>query len=81
MFESIVVPDKPQTLVSSTSVIGYSYDDKAYQLVVWYKGKKPSVYRYLMVLPPVVSSIFDSGGSIGLKLRDAVKGLPHMKLR
>jgi len=80
--QAITIPDKPQTLVSSSSVLGYSYNEQTYELFVWFrgKGKAQPVYRYLMVYPPMFSSIFGSGQGIGKRISQ-LKNLPKMKLR
>ena len=81
---SIVVPEKPQTLVSSSSVEGYHYNDTTYELFVFYKGKAGkagSLYRYLMVYPVVFAQIFNSGQGIGNKAQKLLKGLPYQKIR
>jgi hypothetical protein len=80
--QAITIPDKPQTLVNSSSVIGYSYNEATFELFVWFhgKGKAQPIYRYLMCFPPMFSSIFQSGGSIGKKISQ-LKALPKMKLR
>jgi len=75
------LPDKPKTLIRSSSVIGYSYDPFSYQLDVWYRFKHGnSLYRYFLVYPPMISQIFDSGPSVGKKARQMLKGLRYIKL-
>ena len=78
---STSVPDKPQVLVNSTSIMGYSYDASNYVLHIWYKGVKQPIYRYLMVYPTTVAQIFSTGPSIGIKARNILKTLPRLKLR
>jgi hypothetical protein len=79
--QQIRIPDKPQTLVNSSSIQGYSYDDQNYVLYVWYKGKQQPIYRYLMVFPIQFAQIFNEGGSIGLKARNSLKANPKLKVR
>jgi hypothetical protein len=77
------IPQQPNVLVNSSSVVGYSYDNTNYILDVWYKNSKgaDSIYRYFMVYPNIVSSIFDSGGSYGKNAKANLKGLMFNKLR
>jgi hypothetical protein len=76
-----VVPDKPDTLIQSSSVLGYSYDDVNYTLTVWYHGKSKSIYQYYLVYPTTIAQIFNEGGSIGLKARNTLGSYRKLKLR
>jgi hypothetical protein len=76
---NLTIPDRPKTLVRSSSVEGYSYDSQTYQLDVWYKPNK--LYRYYLAYPNLISSIFDTPGSVGAKARNGLKGLRHIRLR
>ena len=73
--------DKPETLIDSSSILGYSYDSDSYELLVWYRGKKETIYRYLNVSPPVMSQIFDFSNSVGKEARKTLRGYPSIKLR
>lgn len=81
MSEISNIPDKPQNLINSKSIVGYSYDANAYVLDVFYQGRKQSIYRYFMVYPPVMSQIFDSSGSMGSKAYNLLKEYRSTKLR
>lgn len=60
--------DKPENVVKgSSSVVGYSYDAQTYELIVWFHGGV--AYQYSNVMPPEMSQVFDSPGSVGAKLR------------
>lgn len=78
---SQVVLSAPQVLTASSVIQGYTYDASSYQLVVWFKGKKKSVYRYYNVFPGAVSDVFDRGGSIGSNASKMLKGYQKQKLR
>lgn len=78
---NFVIPEKPETLVSSSSILGYSYDAHKYELFVFYKGKHNSVYRYLMCYPTTFAQVFASGAGIGGKAAKILKTLPKMKVR
>lgn len=80
---NIVVPDKPANLVSSSSIMGYSYDDVNYILDVWYHSKsgKQSLYRYFLVYPVTLAQVFNSGSGLGLKARNTLKAFRYQKLR
>ena len=78
---NFVIPDKPDNLVNSSSVLGYTYNGQNYTLFVWYKGKKQSCYRYLMCYPTTFAQVFNSGPGIGKKARDVLRSLPSMKVR
>jgi hypothetical protein len=80
-FDVSQVPSQPAVLVDSSAIIGYAYDANSYVLDVFYKGKNQSIYRYYNVFPPVVSDVFDSAGSIGLKARNSLKGYRSQKLK
>ncbi len=67
--------NSPQVLVNSSSIYGYTYDSSTYKLIVYYKGKSKTVKEYSDVMPPMVSRIFDSAGSIGKKAYKNLKGL------
>lgn len=75
------IPDKPDVLVNSSSIIGYTYDATNYVLTLWYRSKRPSIYRFYNVFPPMLSDIFVSGAGIGSKARNTLKGLMYQKLR
>ncbi len=64
----------PSTLVNSSAIIGYTYDAEGYELTVYYKGKSQAVRVFKDIMPPEVSDIFDSGGSIGKKAIKMLKG-------
>ncbi len=72
--------NSPTVLVNSSSIIGYTYDSNEYKLTVYYKGKSKSVREYSDVMPPMVSKIFDSAGSIGSKAYKNLKGLKSISL-
>jgi len=80
---NITVPQKPDTLVSSSSISGYSYDSKQYILDVWFKSSKgkETIYRYFLIYPTMFAQIFNSGAGIGKKAQKTLKGLRYMKLR
>lgn len=78
---NFIIPDKPATLVNSSSILGYSYNDQTYELFIWYKGKKQVVYRYLMCYPVTLAQVFNSGPGIGLRARNILRSLPKMKVR
>lgn len=70
----------PDVLVSSSSVYGYSYDSRTLKLTVYYKGRSAATHEYSDVTPPMVSQVFDSGGSIGLKARKVLGRLKSVKV-
>lgn len=72
--------NSPEVLINSSSIIGYTYDSNTYKLTVYYKGKSGAVHEYSNVMPPTISQIFDSGGSIGRKAYQKLKGYPSIKL-
>ena len=78
------IPDKPENLVNSSSIVGYTYHDSGpleYTLDVWYTGRKGvSLYRYFMIFPVQMAQIFNEGGSVGLKARNSLKGNLHQRL-
>lgn len=62
----------PLKIVNSTLIQSYSYDSEAYTLSVSFKDGTD--VDYYNVMPPVVSSVFDSPGSVGSKfLKQVVK--------
>jgi hypothetical protein len=76
------IPAQPDILITnSSSILGYSYDPKAYVLTVWYKGKSGSIYQFFNVFPNAISEIFDSPYSVGKKLKENIKGLMFQKLK
>ena len=62
--------------VKSSTLAGYSYDDKAYVLTVAFNNGK--VFQYLNVFPNVMSEVFDSGPSIGSKFHRLIKNGGYM---
>jgi hypothetical protein len=76
-----VLPLKPDKLVQSGSIIGYSYDSNSYILDVFYKGRNQAIHRYNNVFPPVISQIFDSSGSIGRKAQLLLKDYESSKVK
>ena len=77
------IPDKPDVLVNSSSVLGYSYNPESLTLLVWFKGRKSAVHVYYRCYPTQVRDVFMSGGSIGSKFRKQIgqAGLLSTKLR
>ncbi len=74
MSEAKDTNNSPASLVNSSAIIGYTYDAEGYELTVYYKGKSQAVRVFKDVMPPEVSDIFDSGGSIGKKAFLKLKG-------
>ena len=66
--------------VKSSILAGYSYDPKSYILTVAFNNG--SQHQYFNVFPPVVSAVFDQGGSVGSKLINQVvkAGYPSKRL-
>jgi len=63
--------NKP-TVLKSSILQDYSYDAQSYTLTVTFKnGNK---FQYFNILPPTMSSVFDSGGSVGSRF---VKQIAH----
>jgi hypothetical protein len=76
------IPERPQTLVNSSSVVGYTYLEKEYSLLIWFKGPKQSIYLYRLVYPPMFSQVFSSGSQIGKKVHKVLGQHPYrVKLR
>jgi len=69
---------KPVVLNSSI-LQDYSYDDKSYTLTVTFKnGNK---FQYFNILPPVMSGVFDGGGSIGSRFtKQIARSYPFVKV-
>lgn len=57
-------------VLNSTLLQAYSYDPHAYTLSVVFKDG--TAVEYYNVLPPAVSEVFDTPGSVGSKFRKQI---------
>lgn len=64
--------------VKSSLVSAYSYNPDSYTLDVMFKDG--TEMQYQNVMPPEMSHIFDSSGSIGSKLLKVLKGHKHSRI-
>lgn len=63
--------DSKQTVVKSSIIQAYDYNDRTYELNVTFKDGAEWLYKG--VTPDVMSSVFDSAGSIGSKFLKKIK--------
>ena len=63
-------PKLTSRVLNSTLLQQYSYDAQAYTLHVTFKDGTD--VDYFNVLPPVVSAVFDTPGSVGSKFRQQI---------
>ena len=57
--------------VNSAIISSYEYDSAKYELTVTFKSGE--AWTYKNVMPPVVSTVFDSPGSVGSKFLRLIK--------